>query len=168
MFADNLTLFCAAEIKSVQSLMRAFQTFSETTGLIANHSKSKLVIRGCKPQTEQMIIQATKFSEGSFPIRYLGIPITASRLSKMECRSLVEKITARIKSWSTRNLSYTGRAALIHVVLIGIYIFWARILILPQGIVKQVNAMCRNFLWGADNIYKKTPYIARQEVCLPK
>lgn len=43
-------------------------------------------------------MQATKFTEGSLALRYPGIPIAASRLSKMECRSLVEKITARITS----------------------------------------------------------------------
>ncbi|KAJ8420029.1 hypothetical protein Cgig2_011568 [Carnegiea gigantea] len=117
---------------------------------LIGEQQTKIVIRGCKPQTEEMIIQATKFSEGSLPLRYLGIPITASRLSKMECRSLVEKITARIKSWSIRNLSYTGRAALIHAVLMG----------------KNSHITTRGY--KANSIYKKTPYVAWQEVCLPK
>jgi len=39
MIADDLMLFCVADINSVQSLMRAFQAFSETTGLTANYSK---------------------------------------------------------------------------------------------------------------------------------
>lgn len=50
----------------------------------------------------------------------------------------------------------------------GIYAFWARILILPQGVVKQITPMCRNFLWGAASTYKKVPYVAWREVCLPK
>ena len=59
----------------------------------------------------------------------------------MECRNIVDKITARIKTWSTR--------ALIHSVLMGIFTFWARIIIIPQGVIKQITALCRNFLWGA-------------------
>jgi len=31
MFADDLLLFCAAEVKSIQHLMDAFQTFSACT-----------------------------------------------------------------------------------------------------------------------------------------
>jgi len=102
------------------------------------------------------------------PLRYLSIPITANRLSKMEYRSLVDKITARITTWSTRNLSYAGRAALIQPVLMQIFTFCARILILPQGVIKQIMALCRNFLWGAASEYKKAPYVAWTEVCLPK
>ena len=113
-------------------------------------------------------MQATGFSERLLPLRYLGILITASRLSKMECKSLVEKITTSVKTWSMRNLSYVGRAALIQLVLMGIYAFWARILILPQGVIKQINAICRNFTCGADRMYKKAPYVVWKDVCLPK
>ena len=123
MFVDGLILFCAADLKSVQWLMSAFQEFCMTTGLEANYNKSEIVIRGCKPHREQEILHATGFSAGALHLRYLGILITASRLSKMECRSMVDKITARIKTWSIRNLSYAGKAALIQSVLLGIFTF---------------------------------------------
>jgi len=45
MLADDLMLFCAADLKSVQCLMSAFQEFSMTTGLDANYNKSEIVIR---------------------------------------------------------------------------------------------------------------------------
>ena len=127
MFADDLLLFCAAEVNSVKHLMDAFQTFSARTGLEANYTKSKIVIRGCHPKTEQDILHITRIN----PFRYLGVPITASRLSKIECRSMVEKMTTRIKTWASRHLSYVGRATLIHSVLLGIYTFWAKIFVLP-------------------------------------
>ena len=116
MFAGDLMLFCATELKLVQCLMNAFYDFSKSTGLAANYNKSEIVIRGSKPQREKGIIHATGFSEGSLPLRYLGIPIIASRLSKMECRRMVDKITTRIKTWVTRNLSYAGGSALIQSV----------------------------------------------------
>ena len=118
----QLDAFCPTDLKSVQCPMSAFQEFSMTTGLVANYNKSKIVIRGCKPHREQEILYATGFSAGTLPLRYLGIPITASRYSKMECRSMVDKITAKTKTWSTRNLSYAGRAALIQLVLSLIHI----------------------------------------------
>ena len=49
MFADDLLLFWTAELQSVQGQMKAFQVFSNTTGLAANYNKSEIVIRRCDP-----------------------------------------------------------------------------------------------------------------------
>ncbi|KAJ8435100.1 hypothetical protein Cgig2_033208 [Carnegiea gigantea] len=43
-----------------------------------------------------------------------GVHIIVSRLGKVECRHLVDKITTRIKTWSTRQVSYAARATLFH------------------------------------------------------
>ncbi|KAJ8426159.1 hypothetical protein Cgig2_032641 [Carnegiea gigantea] len=52
-----------------------------------------------------------------FPMKYLGVPITASRLTKIECRGLVDKILAKVHLWATRSLSFAGRARLISSVV---------------------------------------------------
>ena len=81
MFTDDLMIFCAANVKSVKLLMDAFQSFSTSTGLTANFDKSAMVLRGCKEKIEQDILRITGFQKGTLPFRYLGIPITASRLT---------------------------------------------------------------------------------------
>ncbi|KAJ8419488.1 hypothetical protein Cgig2_008718 [Carnegiea gigantea] len=48
------------------------------------------------------------FKTGDLPSR-LGVPITASRLTKSECSELVEKIQAKVRIWATRSLSFAGR-----------------------------------------------------------
>lgn len=53
------------------------------------------------------------FRLGKFPLRYLGVPIMISK----SVLGLVEKMTARIRYWSSRNLSYQGRVCLINSVL---------------------------------------------------
>jgi len=94
--------------------------------------------------------------------------VTANRLSAMDCRVLVEKITKNISIWATKTTSYAGRVALINNVLMGIYTFWATIFILPKSVIKEVNSKCRNFLWGANGVFKKIPYISWEETCKPK
>ena len=102
------------------------------------------------------------------PFRYLGVPVTANRISALDCRLLVEKTTRKIATWATRNASYAGRVALINSVLMGIYTFWATIFMLPKSVIKEVNSKCRNFLRGADQTFKKIPYISWEESCKPK
>ncbi|KAH0776403.1 hypothetical protein KY290_007814 [Solanum tuberosum] len=53
----------------------------------------------------------------------------------------------RITSWTTKFLSYAGRAQLIKSVLYAIQMFWSQIFSLPKKIIRTVEAMCRRFLW---------------------
>ncbi|KAJ8436760.1 hypothetical protein Cgig2_030118 [Carnegiea gigantea] len=78
-------------------------TFYHCAGLQANQEKSQIVFEGC-------------FQEGSLPMRYLGVPVAASRLSKLECKALVEKIMGKIRLWATKSISFVGRAQLLNSV----------------------------------------------------
>lgn len=46
-------------------------------------------------------------------VRYLGVPLITSKLKATDCKVLVDKITARVKSWTNKSLSYAGRVQLI-------------------------------------------------------
>ncbi|XP_074277596.1 uncharacterized protein LOC141601232 [Silene latifolia] len=48
------------------------------------------------------------------PFRYLGVPIKAGRLTKLECTALTEKMVAGIRGLGAKNLSYAGRLTLIN------------------------------------------------------
>ena len=131
MFADDLVIFCKAKPHSLRLLMEAFNTFTNCTGLKANLDKSQIVFGGDCQAVIHECLDITGFMEGNLPQRYLGMPITASRLSKMECKTLVDKIAAKITTWSSRHISYAGRVVLINNVLMGMFSFWAKIFILP-------------------------------------
>ena len=108
------------------------------------------------------------FAEGHLPFRYLGLPITTSRLTKGEWRILVDKITAKILVWTSRHISYVGRLVLVNIVLFGMFNFWAQVVIIPEEVVTQVIKIYRNFLWGGSVGYKRAPYVAWGTICTPK
>ncbi|KAJ8424267.1 hypothetical protein Cgig2_033136 [Carnegiea gigantea] len=70
--------------------------------------------------------------EGVLPLNYLGVPIIASRLTKIECQGLVDKMRTQIQVWSSRNIFYDGRVMLINTVIFGMASYWASIFILPK------------------------------------
>ncbi|XP_056688646.1 uncharacterized protein [Spinacia oleracea] len=132
-FADDLILCCKGDFRSVYLMMQGFKLFSNTTGLQASPSKTSVYCTGM-PETEvQRILVMTGFSKGSFPFRYLGLPICSKKIRVGECEKIVENMCARIKIWSSRNMSFAGRLTLI--------------MVLPKGVYNTVNAICRNFLW---------------------
>jgi len=81
-------------------------------------------------------------------MKYLGVLITVSILSKLECRAPVEKIVGKIRLWATKSISFAGRAQLLNSVIFGMFNFWATIFILPQEVIDQMNQIYRNYLWG--------------------
>ena len=168
MFADDLILFCKADPPTLRHIMSALKTFYETAGLRANLSKSQMVMGGCNPQLQDQCLQVTGFAETNFPMKYLGVPITVSGLTKLECNNLVEKILTKVRIWTTKHLSYAGRAMLINSAIFGMINYWASIFILPNSVIERLTQICRNFLWGVKAEYAATPKVAWDTVCLDK
>ncbi|KAG5629493.1 hypothetical protein H5410_001210 [Solanum commersonii] len=83
---------------------------------------------------KEQLIRLTGFTQGVFPIKYLGLPLTSKRWSKMECQALIDKITERIKTTYARQLSYAGRLQVIVAVLFSIHSFCGSVFILPQRV----------------------------------
>jgi len=81
---------------------------------------------------------------------------------------LVEKFIRNITLWATKTISYAGRVALVNSVLMGVFTFWATIFIFPKGVIKELERLCRNYLWGVDESYRKIPYVSWDETCKPK
>ena len=94
MFADDVMIFSKAHPMTL-SIIHTLLAFIHCASLQANQEKSQIIFGGCTLQ--QQCLEATGFQEGSLPIRYLGVLVTASRLSKLECRGLVEKIMGKIR-----------------------------------------------------------------------
>ncbi|XP_019236925.1 PREDICTED: uncharacterized protein LOC109217149 [Nicotiana attenuata] len=73
----------------------------------------------------------------------------------------------RIQSWTTKYLSYAGRAVLVKSVLFAIQTFWAQVFILPKK-VQFIETICRRFLWTGSAEPTRKALIAWNGLCLPK
>ncbi|KAL2234688.1 UNVERIFIED_CONTAM: hypothetical protein Sindi_1201000 [Sesamum indicum] len=136
-FADDLLLFCRADLNSFRILKRGLDRFAEWSGLRLNVQKSHVII-------------SRSAQGGQLPMRYLGLPLLSSRLSISDCQPLLLKIDARINGWEGISLS----------------IYWASAFILPKAIIKQIEKRHKTFLWKGTSTsgYAK---VAWKDVCKP-
>lgn len=148
--------------------MEAIRHFSATTALEVNTEKSNMYIAGVDDELKQKLLDITCYSIGTFPIRYLGLPLSPKRWSKIDCHQLCVKITEKLKTISNRHLSYAGRLQVVVSVLFSLHNFWGAVFILPQSMLKEVNKKCRDFLWGSSTEKKKIPLVAQEKVCRHK
>lgn len=56
------------------------------------------------------------------------------------------EVTKRLRSWSSRNLSFAGRLQLISSILHTFHIYWAQVFMIPKGVLDEIDAICRQFL----------------------
>ena len=120
-FADDLMIFCGGSIHSAQVIHHALLEFSNMSGLVPNNGKSCIFIAG---NNQTYILDLFQFPRGTLPVRYLGVPLITSKLNASNCKPLVDSITARIRMWTSRFLSFPGRLQLIHSVLCSIQSYW--------------------------------------------
>ena len=121
MFADDLLMFCKADPYSIHQIKGALNTFSKCAHLYINLYKSQMVLGGCFRSVYNLCLQAVGLPESHFPLKYLGVPITFSKLLKLECCGLVDKVIAKVHTWASKNLSYAGRTQLINSALFGMF-----------------------------------------------
>ena len=122
-FADDIFLFAGGTKSSVQVIMDELNRFENFSGLQVNKQKSAIFMAGVNDEVKNDLLNTTGFNLGSFPMKYLGVPLISTRLSHCDCQPLLEKIMARIQSWTSRSLSYAGRLQLIASVLYSIQMY---------------------------------------------
>ncbi|XP_010691902.1 uncharacterized protein LOC104905150 [Beta vulgaris subsp. vulgaris] len=144
--------------------------FSAKKGLAANLDKSNVYFAGIQEDETNTLQELFQMPLGSFPFRYLGVPLHSSKLFYTECKPLIAKVVARVKTWTTRKLSYAGRTQLIRSALQGIQAYWCLIFLLPKKVLREIQTTLRSFLWtGMDTTSSKSliswDYMCNKKVC---
>lgn len=168
LFADDLLVFCAGDPTTIHQIIFALEKFHKIAGLSLNRQKSQIILGGCSQEVQDECLRLTNFPQGTLPLKYLGVPITDSRFTKLDCRQLLNKMLAQIQKWAAHAITYSGRVTLLNSVVFGMINYWAAIFILPKEVLIRIEQLCRNYLWSGAVDYKKIPYVSWEKICQPK
>lgn len=123
LLVDDLLLFAKADVKFVTCIRDVFHEFSLSSGLSANLSKCSVYLAGVNQSIKNDILDILGMDEGFFPFKYLGIPLYSKKLNAMDCKMIVDRITRKLRHWTTRMLTYAGKIELIRSVEGGCFNF---------------------------------------------
>jgi hypothetical protein len=89
----------------------------------------------------------------SFPMKYLGIPLSIAKLLRSALQPLVDTVADRLPTWKGQLMRRSGRLILIKTTLQAIPIYVSISLQLPSWVHKALQKIFKAFLWtGTDMI----------------
>ncbi|KAJ9536688.1 hypothetical protein OSB04_un000161 [Centaurea solstitialis] len=166
-FADDLFVFTGGNLASVDVLKRALEIFKAKSGLEPNLAKSEIFFCNVNPEVKAAILHSLPLQPGTFPIRYLGVPLSPTCLRVSDFNPLIDKVKVRIHNWKSKFLSFGGRKQLIQSVLHSMQLYWMMVFLIPSSIIHELEKMFRDFLWAQGEDARGKCKVAWEKVCTP-
>ncbi len=144
-FADDLLLFFNGSSTSARVIRTVLDAFSTVSGLKVNFTKSALIPINLPSAHFEGLANLFGCSVASFPITYLGLPLSPRAPSRVDFLPLIEKLDKRLAGWKGQLLSRAGRLVLINSVLSTIPAFFCSLFRIPGWALKYIDRMRRGF-----------------------
>ncbi|GJU99014.1 hypothetical protein Tco_1328285 [Tanacetum coccineum] len=96
-FANDLSVLCHGSAESVIVIKEALDLFSKVLGLKPNMNKSTIYFSNADIGEKCRILNIMPYQVGSFPTRFLGVPLISKRLGKTKCKQLVDRVKSKVE-----------------------------------------------------------------------
>ncbi|GJT28637.1 putative reverse transcriptase domain, reverse transcriptase zinc-binding domain protein [Tanacetum coccineum] len=156
-FADDLFIFARGDVESARVIMESLKEFKLTSGLVPSLPKSTTYFCNVVTHIKNAILNIMPFVEGELSVKYLGVPLISSRLLIRDCKVPMEKAKNRIGDWKNKSLSFAGRLQLCKSVVSSMHVYWASVLIIPQGIIDDIHQLIRDFYGAIGSLFMGKP-----------
>jgi hypothetical protein len=154
--------------REIFCLKAQFHTYSESTGLKVNFSKSLLLPINISKDKANQLAGIFSCAVGSYPFTYIGLPMGTTKPKVEDHTPLANKIERRIivmANW----LSMAGRATLVDFAASSVPIYTMCSLKMHVTNLNSIDRAWRHGLWrGSDVVGKGKPLVAWKKVTMPK
>jgi hypothetical protein len=117
------------------------------SSLKINFGKSEIIMVSLDEQKTLLFSELINCASGSWPIKYLGVPVSGPRLHVKDWMSLNDKILKRLDGWQSTSLSYGGKLILLNACLSCIPTYAMSMYLLPKTVVKKIDIVRKRFFW---------------------
>jgi hypothetical protein len=93
----------------VQNLTSILALFGEVTGL------DMVVPIRCHVIDLDDILGGLPLIRSSFPMKYLGLPLSVWQLKRVDIQPLEDKMASKLVTWDGKNINAAGRGALVKI-----------------------------------------------------
>src|SRR4051812_43663651 len=113
LYVDDMTVFMAPIKRDIDRLSQILHCFGEVTGLATNFQKSSVLPIRCGNISLAPVLRNLPAKRPSFPMRYLGLPLSVWQLEKRDFQFLEDKVAAKLTPWDGGNITAIGSTTLV-------------------------------------------------------
>lgn len=122
--------------------------FENLSGLKINYDKCELVPINLGEAKSKILSQIFCCKIGSFPLKYLGVPLHYLKLRREDLQPIIDKIIKRICGWRGRLLSYEAKLVLLQTCIASIPTYLMYVIKFPKWAIKAIPSQMARFFWG--------------------
>ena len=150
-YADDTLIFSSSEMSHLRNLKCCLGLFEQFFGMRINFHKNELILMNVESEEAHFISHLFGRPLGSFPMKYLGVPLHFDKLKREDIQPLVDKILKKLASWRGRLLSSAARVTLIKTCLASIPVYLLSFIKFPKWALQMLNTHLANCLWDDTN-----------------
>jgi hypothetical protein len=167
-YADDTMVMIEPSRLGIANLKFILLCFENMSGLKINFDKSEVIVTGVATDEQKRVACALNCKLGSFPLRYLGLPISDKRLTVADWSFLTEKVGHRVDPWQGLFLASAGRLELTNSCLSSLPMFAMGLYLLYDSTHGAMNSSRSRFFWEGVGNKRKYHMVDWATVCRPK
>ena len=167
-YADDTVIFLDHNLEMARNMKALLCVFEKLSGLKINFHKSEIFCFGQAKECENDYSELFGCRVGTFPFRYLGLPMHYKKLRNSDWKTIEERFEQRLSGWKGKLLSVGGRLVLINSVLSSLPMFMLSFFAIPKGVLKKLEYFRSRFFWQNDQHKKKYHLIRWDQIRQPK
>jgi hypothetical protein len=146
-YVDTI-VFADPDVQNLRNLKCSLIWFENLPGMRINYHKSEII--PCNLSEDQIHVASNILGcpVGSFPIKYLGVPLHHDKLKREDVQPLVDNILKRVASWRGKLLSHAAKVTLIQSCLASIPVYLLSFIKFLKWAIKALNTHLANCLWS--------------------
>ena len=164
LYADDAAIFPVPSASDVTNLAITLQHFGTVTGLVTNVTKSSISPIRCSDLDLDVILADFHATRASFPIKYLGMPLSLGKLRRADMQPYIDKVASCLQPWKGKFINRVGCTTLVKSVLTSLRIFLLTAIKTDKRTLKAFDKLRRGMLWNNS----ETASGGKCKVCRPK
>jgi hypothetical protein len=161
-------MFLHPKESDIQLVLKILEFFGKASGLKTNIQKNSVYPIRCGEEEVATLQELLPCEISSFPCKYLGLPLSLSKLSRNQTQCIIDKIVDQLPGWKANLMTRARRKVQVQYVMTGMIIYLAMAVDLPPRALKDIDKIRKGFLWcGRKEVRGGHCLVARGRVCRP-
>ncbi|XP_028550871.1 uncharacterized protein LOC114579679 [Dendrobium catenatum] len=167
LYADDIVFFLKANGSCVKKEKEILNRYYKCTGQRINIQKSSILFgKSVKRKRKKRLSKILKFKVVQ-ELKYLGINIMQRRSARMDFSHLLNRANEYLNVWGNKYISLAGKILLVKSILSSFPIYYITHSLVLLSLLKELDKMCRDFLWNKQDGSKGLHYISWEVLCKP-